>query len=72
MKDIAPIDLETGAYARARFEALLAEAVTLARKGAGPLWAIYIDVDSALELADLHGSEALTAALSDIAQLLSR
>lgn len=46
--------------------------MTLAKKGAGPLSAIYIDVDSALELADLHGAPALTEALSDIAQLLSR
>lgn len=70
--DRAPIDLETGAYTPQRFEQLLAEAVHLARKGAGPLAVLYIDVDSALELADLHGIPELTAALSDITQLLAR
>lgn len=44
----------------------------LSRKGAGPLAVLYIDVDSALELADLHGVPELIATLSDIAQLLSR
>ena len=70
MSHFAPwLDLLTGAWRREHFEGELSKAVSRARKARRPLSLLWLDVDELCEHNDLHGQDAVDAAL---AHLVSR
>lgn len=72
MSDFAPyIDLLTGAFQKAYFEALLAKAVAYAHQAKAPLSVIRIDIDDLQEHNDVHGQATLDATLSWVATKIS-
>jgi diguanylate cyclase (GGDEF)-like protein len=73
MASCAPdIDLLTAAWNRDRFEVELSRAVSWSHRTGRPLSLLFVDVDDAQELNDLHGEEAVDGALSGVAEVLSQ
>lgn len=66
------LDLETGAFNRAWFQALLSEAVARAHREEAPLTLIWVDLDDTAVLLDELGPGAVQAALDHLAQSISR
>jgi diguanylate cyclase len=65
------VDVATGAYTRAHFLELLAEAVVSAHRGECPLVLLYVDLDEAEVLRSEWGQEALEATLAALAEAVS-
>ena len=66
------VDAETGAYVRRYFEGLVHQAVVDSRDSTAPLCLLWVDLDELTEANDLHGREAVDAALALFAQTLAR
>lgn len=66
------VDLLTGAFLRQRLESDLIQFTQLARRRGLPLSVLYFDVDNMQEANDLHGREAVDAALGTMAETISR
>ncbi len=72
MTELAPqLDLETGAWKRAFFEAQLARAVSEAHSAKVPLAVLYVDVDNLQEHNDLHGQPTMNEAIARVAAKIS-
>ncbi len=68
MSDHAPwVDLLTGAWRREHFEEALSQAVSRARRAKTPLSLLWLDIDDLCEHNDLHGQDAVDAALAHLA-----
>lgn len=74
MSDVvdAAVDLQTGAWRRARFEEELARQVSLAHRGRLPLSVLYVDLDELQEHNDLLGAAEGDALLAQVAELIAR
>lgn len=66
------IDLLTAAWNRERFELELSRAVSHTHRTGRPLSLLFVDVDDAQELNDLHGEEAVDEALGRVAEAISQ
>lgn len=66
------LDLETGAYNRGWFHALLSEAVSRAHREEAPLTLVWVDLDDTAVLLDEEGAGAVQLALDHVAQAISR
>jgi diguanylate cyclase (GGDEF)-like protein len=72
MSDFAPyIDLLTGGWKRAHFEAAFSRAVSDAQRLREPLAVLHLDVDNLQEHNDVHGKPVVDAALASVASLLA-
>lgn len=65
------VDLQTGAFQRARFEEELGRRVSAAHRAHHPLAVLYVDVDELQEHNDLFGTSRGDALLSGVAELIS-
>lgn len=65
------VDLQTGAFHRARFEEELGRRVSLAHRAHHPLCVLYVDVDELQEHNDLFGAPRGDEVLSGVAELIS-
>jgi diguanylate cyclase (GGDEF)-like protein len=65
------IDRVTAAFTKESFFAQLNAHVARCRKRRAPLSILWVDVDEALELSDLHGRPRVDAALSWLAEVVS-
>jgi diguanylate cyclase len=57
------VDIATGAFRRAAFDAQTVNAVRKAKRSGAPLSVVWVDVDELFEHNDVHGREAVDLAL---------
>jgi len=69
---VTGVDLDTGAFTRARFEEELGRAVSAAHRDHRPLCLLYVDVDELQEHNDLHGTRRGDEVIGRVVELISR